>query len=233
MRTVAALTGLAALTLLDISASTAQAQTFNGAYAGVHTGARLDNGTVATPTYNSSTFAFGNVPAASYSLSSASPLLGGHLGYNVVAGTNFLLGVETDFDVADNRNSYTCVSCADGATVMSSLAVGLQSTLRGRLGFVTGSTLVYGTAGFGVADVQWTQSLAFTSSVASVSKGVWQSGWVAGGGLETFVGSNSIFRTEYLYEDFGSITVPLADTTKTGSASLVAQKIRLGLSFKF
>ena len=42
-----------------------------------------------------------------------------------------------------------------------------------------------------------------------------------------------ILRLEYLYEDFGSVSVPLARTTKEGEVDVTAHKLRVGLSYKF
>jgi len=237
LRKATALASLAALSFLGVSASTAQAQNFAGAYAGVHAGVRWDNGSVSDPAYVSNTNK-DNVPALNFSLGSASALVGGHLGYNFLPTPGVLVGVEGDFDFARNSNSGSTSAqfCPDNCftvTTTSALNMGDQGTARLRAGVINGSTLVFATGGLAFADVSWTNTLNDGGIPFSASQDKIRTGWVIGGGFETFVGKNLIFRTEYLHEDFGSFSEPLADTSVTGTAKLKADKIRVGLSYQF
>jgi opacity protein-like surface antigen len=250
MRAVEALAGLAVIAAFDLAADGAQAQSFEGAYAGIHAGYRFTHTDAAIPAHSASaggnTF---NEPDSNETFVSQSPLLGGHVGYNAVAGA-FMLGFEGDFTAgaggsrADSILSTTVSQqvCAEGCIVTTTtllanetrgLETGAQGTIRGRAGVIAGGALFYGTAGLALSEIDWTDTLTSNgATVSATSTGV-RPGWVAGGGAETFVGPNLIFRTEYLFEDFKSFEVPLAGSSATGSLHPTAQKVRAGLSFKF
>lgn len=239
MRILIAQTGLAALTLLAMSAPTAQAQSFNGAYAGVHAGARWNNAHVVTPQYVAGILT-DTLSAQDYTFGATSFIGGGHVGYNFAAAPGLLAGVEADIDFGDAGASAACVdpSCAIGGTqTRTTLKLGTQGTARLRLGVVAGPALIYATGGLAIADVSWQHQGTVGTDFATTSLSQLRTGWALGGGAETFVAPKIMLRAEYLYEDFGSMTVPLAgadfpDTDK-GSVGLTAQKVRLGLSYKF
>jgi len=250
MRAVDALAGLAVIAVFDLATDCAQAQNFQGAYAGIHAGYRFTHTDAATTAHSES--AGGNAfnsPASSETFSSQSPLLGGHVGYNDFAGA-FMFGIEGDFTAGEGRSSAesllsTTVSqqvCFEGCIVTTttstanesqSLDTGAQGTIRGRAGVTAGGTLFYGTAGLALGEFDWRDTLISNGSTVTVTSNGVRSGWAAGGGAETFIAPNLILRSEYLYEDFKAFDVPLAGSRAAATLHPTVQKLRAGLSFKF
>jgi len=260
MRTTARV--LTAMLLLGLTAGVAGAQTYAGAYAGIQSGYRWAKTTATIPDYSATvggtTF---NVTGSQESFANQGPIFGGHAGYNGQFGA-FLIGVEGDFDGGFQSSStagtlsttvtitvpgacigfeVTCFQYAPDtiqtttttAAETHRLDLGAQGTIRGRAGIVTGNTLVFGTGGLALSEIDWTDTLTSGGVTATASSQGVRTGWVAGGGFETFVAANLIFRTDYLYEDFGSFAVPLAGSSSTASLHPVVQKLRTGWSFKF
>ena len=121
-------------------------------------------------------------------------------------------------------------------------------TARGRLGYtVTPNWLLYGTGG-----LAWEHGLRNITGI-SVFPGVGVQttvnesardlfGWVAGVGVETFIGSsNWIARLEYLHYDFGSIETTNSSISTVAGTPSTADKggrqtidtVRAGVSYKF
>jgi outer membrane immunogenic protein len=121
----------------------------------------------------------------SLKFSNDTELIGGvHGGYNWQVGT-WLIGVEGDFDFADNIN--------------------YLASVRGRLGWALGSWLLYGTGG--VAFIDTDNDFVVVSAddgPFSFSNGNTDTGYVVGGGVEYKVGPQLSLGLEGLYYDFGS-----------------------------
>jgi outer membrane immunogenic protein len=229
------LTGLAALTLLEISAATAQAQDWSGAYIGVHAGYRWADVDFSAPSFDPG-FPDPIVPARSETYSPDSWIVGGHAGYNFVTSGNLLLGIEADLTYGDGSDSKSAsIFSTDGVVTRTSrVEMNWQGTIRGRLGLINGPTLFYATVGVAFADVEWSETATFSSGTFSVSKSDTLTGWAAGGGVEWALNRSWIARGEYLYEDLGDMSVPLAGTNDVqGSLDTTAHKLRFGLSYKF
>lgn len=138
-------------------------------------------------------------------------------------------------------------SGSDGFTLNrnSEVTLSWQATIRGRVGYVTGPWLIYGTGGVAFARVKWNESTVLnTTGPPTVSTSAWSdsktlTGWVAGGGVEYMFLTNWIGRVEYLYERFGDFTVPtglvpVGSPPRLGNLDLSAvQKVRVGISYKF
>ena len=103
---------------------------------------------------------------------------GGHLGFNWQGPSSWVIGVEGDVNFSDD--------------------VDYLASVRGRLGYALGNTLVYGTGGIAFA--------AFDNVALDE-----ETGWVAGGGIETKVRPNMSLGLEALYYDFNDASTPLGD----------------------
>lgn len=99
--------------------------------------------------------------------------------------------------VPSTGGGFTCVGCE---TTVEKLV-----TLRGRLGFATGKTLVFASAGAARAKVAGT---AGGGSFALGDDSL--SGWAAGIGVERFVGQKVTISAEYLKTDLGRLELPTA-----------------------
>ena len=122
------------------------------------------------------------------------------------------------------------------------------ATLRGRLGvLVAPQILLYGTAGVALTDFKFSSSYSdnaigfgFPGGTGSGSTSGVRIGWTAGGGGERFLRGGWSVKAEYLYVDFGSVSiaVPTSNTsafaqTMYVDADLSASLARLGLNYRF
>jgi outer membrane immunogenic protein len=94
---------------------------------------------------------------------------GGHIGYNWQTPSSWVIGVEGDANFGDDFD--------------------YLASVRGRLGYAFGRTLVYGTGGVAFA--------GFNDALFDEA-----TGWVAGGGVETKVRDNLSLGLEALYYNF-------------------------------
>lgn len=156
--------------------------------------------------------------------------LGGlHAGYNYQLPGNIVLGVEAGL-MAGNLGGSSSVKISEESdhTEYLNLWGKLESdtrydldrliTLRGRLGYSLGQTLVYGTAGIGW--MRETDTRNQYRSTGSQHRGIGsdvehyffekdrktRSGLIVGGGLERAIGKGWSLRTEYDYARFGRNT---------------------------
>jgi outer membrane immunogenic protein len=144
---------------------------------------------------------------------------GGQIGYNWQRD-RFVFGVEGDFQGADISGT---AFDQFGDTARSD--VNWFSTVRGRLGFASGTWLVYGTGGVAFADID--NRIHFTGGSVSRDSGT-QTGYAVGGGAEWAFAPNWSAKAEYLYLGFGDDTLPSGDRINNDF-----QTVRVGLNYKF
>jgi outer membrane immunogenic protein len=144
---------------------------------------------------------------------------GGQIGYNWQRD-RFVFGVEGDFQGADISGT---AFDQFGDTARSD--VNWFSTVRGRLGFASGTWLVYGTGGVAFADID--NRIHFTDGSVSRDSGT-QTGYAVGGGAEWAFAPNWSAKAEYLYLGFGDDTLPSGDRINNDF-----QTVRVGLNYKF
>lgn len=246
------LVGLAALTLLDIAAAEAAdlpvkapppapIQTYNwsGFYLGAHAGYRWANADFSGPGYDFGGFAF---PPRSEGYRLSGGIVGVQAGYNFMITPTILAGLEGDWTWGSSRDGAAgtiFVFVTDGLSFASEAKLTWQATLRGRLGVVNGPWLFYGTGGVAFAHVQWTDSSTFIFGGAPVAAfasdvGKTLTGFAVGAGFEYMWTQNWIARAEYLYENFGDVSVPFGLGPQTGTLDLKdVSKVRVGISYKF
>jgi outer membrane immunogenic protein len=107
-------------------------------------------------------------------------LIGGaHLGFNWQAASGWVFGAEGDINLAED--------------------IEYLASVRGRLGYAFGRTLLYGTGGVAFA--------GFGDNALDEDA----TGWVAGGGVETKVRENMSLGLEALYYDFDEAESSLGD----------------------
>ncbi len=261
LRCTRLIVGVLGLTLL--TAGTAQAQNWEGPYAGLHLGYRWGNLDLTSPAY-SFPDGFGGmvqVPARNESYSLNAPIFGGHAGYNFLLSEDWLVSIEGDIAAAGGASKssstgfssmsaapcidlesidvayydkYECGAITTNSDRISRVELGWQATLRARLGFIDGSTLYYAAAGLAWIQADWNETISISGGQSSsVSKSAVLPGWTVGFGSETFIAQDWIARIEYLYEDFSNTNIPLAFTSEMGTIEVIAHKLRLGLSWKF
>jgi outer membrane immunogenic protein len=165
-------------------------------------------------------YAWGDTDATSfaglgdtYSYDTDGWLGGVHLGYNWQA-TNFVIGVETDIELADLSGSGSGTFGSVHSTDIDWIG-----SLRGRLGYALDRTLIYATGGLAYGDV--------AIAGPGYSDSETRTGWTVGAGIEHAFAPNTTARIEYRYTDLGSGDLGFDDSDVTFSA------IRAGLSWKF
>jgi high affinity Mn2+ porin len=131
---------------------------------------------------------------------------------------------------------------ASPAIGQASLAetVEMSGTVRGRLGYVHGNWLVYGTAGYAWSYDHFVRTqllgtpIGGTAVPGTVEKAnAWRSGWAAGAGVEVPVATNWTASLEYLFTAFGAHSVAFPAGAQTLDSDLAIQSVRIGLNYQF
>ena len=167
-------------------------------------------------------------------------LFGGQIGYNWQTSANWVWGLETDIQWANQRGSTvfncaaTTIGCLPGLGVIvppgvtGTGAVVDQKlewfgTFRGRAGYLfSPSALLYVTGGLAYGSLQTDIAVAgFTPAGVPVSATVGGSntrvGWTIGGGAEWKFSPNWSAKIEYLYMDIGRTSNTAFLTTAAGT----------------
>lgn len=236
------LTGLAALTLLDVSAELAEAQNWAGGYVGGHLGARWGSADVTSPAFTFvSPLDPGGIftsPARTERYDPGSLIGGAHLGYNFLL-QSVLVGIEADISAGSADDTrVTGFLSSDGVVAQRTATVklGWQGTIRGRVGYAFADYLVYATGGVAFTSFKWSDTIIVSppfTAVFGASASDTLTGWTIGAGVERALTPTLLARIQYLYEDFGKTTVPLAATALPGSVSVTVHKFVFGVSYKF
>lgn len=145
---------------------------------------------------------------------------GGQLGFNWQFG-NFVVGAEGSLSVSNIKKTTTVTPIIQnngtpfpGAGFQSaSQKIKWLGSIRPRIGGAFGNVLVYGTAGFAFARVNYAATTDFrpvgtTQYPAALSSN--RNGWTAGGGVEVAVNTNWSVKGEYLYYDFGNTSATVS-----------------------
>ncbi|BAT60480.1 hypothetical protein GJW-30_1_03024 [Variibacter gotjawalensis] len=152
---------------------------------------------------------------------------GVQMGYNMQAG-NWVYGIEADIAYTDFHETRTITTTG----LAPGLAPNLQNTfrqeleylgtVRGRLGYSWGATLLYVTGGFAYGGVN--NSASFTGANGAVvqfdgGRDRIRTGYTVGGGVEQALAANWSVKLEYLYYDLGRENVNVALVPGSGGAA--------------
>jgi outer membrane immunogenic protein len=169
---------------------------------------------------------------------------------NIQTGS-FVWGLEGDLSWSGIQGSSRLLPYPTGYPANGSPAwdfenqINWLATVRGRLGFTTGSLLVYGTGGFAFGEVESHLDVVGPGYDAWGQKTETAAGWTAGGGLEWMFARNWTFKAEYLYVNLGSIggilegeqmtsCNPACPHTTDGFAGdLDVHTVRVGVNYRF
>jgi outer membrane immunogenic protein len=153
-------------------------------------------------------------PGPSFSSARQATVIGGfHGGYNFQTYTNWVVGVEGDFDWTNLSNTNSGILLAGGAPFGTSLTgtkelVDSLASARGRLGYSFGNWVPYVTGGGAWSRTEYTgfvtNNLAAGGGPGSFDVAQTKSGWVVGGGFEYKVTPNLLLRAEYLHYEFNN-----------------------------
>jgi outer membrane immunogenic protein len=154
---------------------------------------------------------------------------GGQVGFNyeipgsAVAGTNFVVGGETDFDGSTVGGTQTLTAAGPVTGKLDWLG-----TARARLGLAFGNVLPYVTGGFAYARENVSQSAPTAWSI-----GTTPTGWTAGAGLEYAFTRNLSVKAEYLYVDLSRTSGVIPESGIFQTAHPTLNVVRAGLDWKF
>jgi outer membrane immunogenic protein len=234
---------------MPAKAPAAPAYSWTGCYVGANAGAAAsgsDFTTSVTPgTHLVNPADLAAVDAAGTGSANDSRFIeGGQVGCNWQTGM-LVFGVEGDLDSFSTRSTSTVngtLTTGDAFTITNSVKTNWLGTVRPRVGVAADRSLVYVTGGVAFTNYSYTQTYVDTLSAAAGSSSASSNatGWTVGGGWETAWEHNWIFRAEYLFAKFRSISTngALLDTSGgtnalRGSADLTAQVLRVGMNYKF
>jgi outer membrane immunogenic protein len=208
--------GAGAPAAMPVKAARAPASIWNGSYVGIHAGyvrSDLDAAdTVATPARN-------------VSLNPSGGQVGFQTGYNWLFAPNSLLGFEADNTFLRNKD--------DGVTsnpaVSAHAKIDNLGTVRLRLGYLDGNSLLYATGGLAYGRVRYGEQGA---AIDAFSTKYYNLGWTVGAGWEYSFAPRWSAKIEYLYADLGdtSDTIAGVGTMKT---DLKVQTVKAGLNYRF
>ncbi len=107
-------------------------------------------------------------------------------------------------------------------------------TLRGRIGYATGSGLLYLTAGVAFAEIRDFQHADLPDPSLDLDR--LRFGWTAGAGFESMITANLSWKLEYLYVRFNDkyydYNEPVTGLAST-SSNLNQNILRIGLNYRF
>jgi outer membrane immunogenic protein len=157
-------------------------------------------------------------------------VFGGQIGYNWQTGPNWVIGIEADGSWTGLKETKQ-FSIPGGFHIVNDKIDWLAS-LRGRVGFVAGQTLFYGTGG--VAFANFNAGWSYTTSGIRAQLDKTTVGWVAGGGVEHAFSRNWSARAEFLHYGLGkhSVTSSIGGPTYTTSFRHDVSVVRLGINFR-
>jgi outer membrane immunogenic protein len=172
---------------------------------------------------------------------SANGVAGFHAGYNYQMPSNWLIGIEGDWDWTNLKSSAAPgIICSNlfgmraqcgGISNLTDNAfletkVNWLASVRGRLGYASSQWLLYGTGGVAFADVGYTGNINCTGIPGTLCPGGAQAlrssgsetrvGFVVGAGAEFKPTKNWVLGAEYLFYRFDG------DATSTGGYTTVA-----------
>ena len=205
---------------------------WTGLYIGVNAGGSIGRNTTNN---NFIVPGLGSLPE-SYTVSPAGFVGGGQIGYNWQFSPNWLFGVEGDFQGTSQKETAT----TGFAELVTTQKQSWFATARARFGYTNGNWLWYATGGGAWGDIKQDFAVLFGPGGAvagSVSNSSTNSGWTAGGGVETHLWGNWTAKAEYLYLNLGSgpsgSFVDAIGDTLTITSKIHDHTVRAGVNYKF
>lgn len=218
---------LIALTM-TLATSTANAQDWNGFYFGAQAG------------FSSSDSEYSVGDGIGFNgitdIDASGASLGLFAGYNHTLSSGVVLGGEVDLNLSSAGSGTEQVEDANtGVPLFGFSAAGSMraaGSARMRVGYDSGQFLPYVTAGLAVASYE----VEAVVSSFDVSDVVTLTGWTAGLGMEYALNSNVSVRAQYLYSDYGSVSLQdnaIFPAFEFDLDSLTSHDLTLGVSYRF
>jgi opacity protein-like surface antigen len=201
-------------------------------------------------------------PTSQMDFSDSSWAAGGQVGVNKQHG-HMVYGLEGDMDAVGGHSAQfsSYALPATGLTTGSTVAIDRRTdpnwtaSVRGRVGWATGSVLLYGTGGMAVADVRQSALYGYTptaaAGVAAANPGAnlgpfvngastdnTMVGWTVGGGAEYAINHQVSIGAEYRHSDygsanFGSVNPGAGATSENVPVHFAEDQVLAKVNFKF
>jgi len=159
--------------------------------------------------------------------------IGGTVGYNWQASSNFVFGIEGDAAWAD-INSSVVGGPLCGAAFTCSFQNRFLGSIRGRLGYAANNWLLYVTGGAGFADFRYRTFTTATGLDFGTPFNTSPVGWVVGAGFEYGFSNNWSVKAEYNYYGFDTEQAPVGTLTITPVDTRTnIQVAKFGINYRF
>ncbi len=175
--------------------------------------------------------------------------LSGYVGYNYQINQSFVAGIEADIGgVFGGKKSIYGIpgtfatAYPAGSVDATTGEIGLNGSIRGRLGFLVMPTvMLYATGGVAFQQAKYGMSCASTAPgwcIASraQTESATRVGWTLGAGAEAQLWGNWLGRAEYRYADYGNKGFTFFQGTFDAvgvRTSLKTHMVQVGLAYKF
>jgi high affinity Mn2+ porin len=184
--------------------------------------------------------------AYNFSTGNGSYALGLQAGYDYMAVSHWLVGLEADISFPAFTGGNKTISSALIGTANYLDRVEFSGTVRGRVGYApnlgsAGHWLFYATGGFAFSYDQFTrlQNVGVPAGGTAVPGMVEnaflkpRAGGAAGVGIEVALPAHWTAQLEYLFIDYGSRSVTFPAGAQTFKSDLTLNQLRFGLNYRF
>jgi outer membrane immunogenic protein len=206
--------------------------TWTGFYIGVNGGYGTGDWDGSQSFVQGACCAVGPLDSSTHSVNTNGGLAGGQVGYNWQIG-RIVTGIEGDVDWSNIRGNSGLLTPFPQDFPRSGepfWTFGVRNnwlaTIRGRLGYDVGGTLIYGTGGLAIGGFHETHSIADPGNGAcngpcpTASHNETKVGWTVGAGIEQALSNNWSVKAEYLYTGFANVGGTMAwDNPAVGPAT--------------
>jgi len=159
-------------------------------------------------------------------------MIGGFYGGHNWQFGGLVAGLEADAELAPITGSGLDAT----ASVRGHNKTDWQGSLRARVGYSLGSTLLYVTGGAAFANIKYGYEFPVPAGTTDSFTKL-RTGWTLGAGAEYALSTSWIARLEYRYSDYGRATGSIvnccAPAPNHQRHDVTTQAVRLGLAYKF
>jgi outer membrane immunogenic protein len=226
------LVGIAAAALYSVPAAAAPVYNWTGCYIGASAGGVSWGKT--TLTGGAGGLTIGGVPL-SVETKPTGFIGGGQIGCDYQAPSNWLIGIQGDFNGGNARDRKTSLPVLTTETVDTKIDWFASATAR--LGYTYGPWLIYGKGGAAWVKDKFRDfgSTLFTNF--DFSNNSTTDGWTIGAGVEYALAPNWSMSLEYDYYGLGTKTVTLSGAPAPAAERVSIKQnfsvVKLGLNYRF
>lgn len=152
---------------------------------------------------------------------------GAWVGYNYMLNRNWLVGVEAEFG---NTSADQSNNIFDNDTSYASY--GPYGSIRARIGYAFDRLLIFATTGLALANITNDIQKGRNAGEEVVYDDQLRTGFALGGGIEYAFTPQWVGRAEYLYSNYGSVTLVNRDGNRADFENEL-HLLRVGASYRF